>query len=139
MASWMRFLPRRRTPGSPARHPGDFLCNCASSSPSCSSPPQPSLPVLFAADAPATATAAPAAPATKLEDLPTEWIDPDTGHRIVRLSRQDNTQSLYFHQNPYTPDGTRLVTTIPDGIATINLQTHEIKKVVSGTAPHPAH
>ncbi len=82
------------------------------------------------------AEAAPATPAaTKLEELPTDWIDPDTGHRIVRLSRQDNTQSLYFHQNPYTPDGTRLVATVPDGIVTINLKSHEIKKVVTGSAP----
>jgi oligogalacturonide lyase len=94
------------------------------------------VPLARAADAPvATAASASSATTTKLEDLPTDWIDPDTGHRIVRLSRQDNTQSLYFHQNPYTPDGTRLVVTIPDGIATINLKTHEIKKVVSGTAP----
>lgn len=93
-----------------------------------------SLPALFAADVPAT-TSASAATSPKLEDLPTEWIDPDTGHRIVRLSRQENTQSLYFHQNPYTPDGTRLVATVPDGIATINLKTHEIKKVVTGMAP----
>ena len=30
-------------------------------------------------------------------DAPTEWIDPDTGHRIVRLSREPETASLYFH------------------------------------------
>ena len=26
-------------------------------------------------------------------DLPTEWIDADTGHRVIRLSREDGTQS----------------------------------------------
>jgi len=84
-------------------------------------------------------TAAPASipPAAqpRLDDLPTEWVDPDTGHRVVRLSREDNTQSLYFHQNPFTPDGTRLVATIPTGLATINLRTGEIKKFALGTAP----
>jgi oligogalacturonide lyase len=66
---------------------------------------------------------------------PREWIDPDTGHRIVRLSDVEGTQSLYFHQNPYTPDGTRLVVTIPDGIATIDLKTRQLKKMVSGASP----
>jgi oligogalacturonide lyase len=66
-------------------------------------------------------------------DLPTEWVDPDTGHRVIRLSREDGTQSLYFHQNAYTPDGRRLiVTTANGGIATIDLATREIKPLVAG-------
>src|SRR5471032_1809802 len=81
---------------------------------------------VFVADS-AAATSAVAAPATP-DELPTEWIDPDTGHRVVRLSREDNTQSLYFNQNPFTPDGTRLIATVPDGIETINIKTGEIKK-----------
>jgi len=65
--------------------------------------------------------------------LPTEWIDKDTSHRVVRLSREDGTQSLYFHQNAYTPDGKKLiVTTGTNGIATINLATREIQPLVSG-------
>jgi oligogalacturonide lyase len=92
---------------------------------------QPASATPASAPVPASANTTAAASA----DLPTEWIDPDTGHRIVRLSREDNTQSLYFNQNPFTPDGTRLVVTVPDGIATINLQTHEIKKIVLGDAP----
>jgi len=82
----------------------------------------------------ALAADAPATPAQS-GDLPTDWIDPDTGHRVIRLSREDETQSLYFHQNTYTPDGTRVVVTVPNGISTINLKTHEIKKVVSGSTP----
>ena len=65
--------------------------------------------------------------------LPTEWIDPDTGHRVIRLSREDNTQSLYFHQNAYTADGKKLIVTTPGGgIATINLATREIVPLVPG-------
>src|ERR1051325_8041545 len=64
--------------------------------------------------------------------LPTEWIDPDTGHRIIRLSRQDGTESLYFNQNAYTADGKKLTVTTPGGIATITLATREIKPLVSG-------
>jgi oligogalacturonide lyase len=65
--------------------------------------------------------------------LPTEWIDPDTGHRVIRLSREDGTQSLYFNQNAYTADGKKLiVTTAGGGIATIILATREIKPLVPG-------
>ena len=52
---------------------------------------------------------------------PKTWIDPDTGHRVIRLSREDGTASLYFHQNAYSADGKKLVVTNPHGIATINL------------------
>ena len=66
-------------------------------------------------------------------ELPTEWVDPDTGHRVIRLSREDNTQSLYFHQNAYTADGKKLIVTTPGGgIATITLATREIKPLVAG-------
>lgn len=66
-------------------------------------------------------------------ELPTEWIDPDTGHRVIRLSREDGTQSLYFHQNAYSADGKRLiVTTAGGGIAAITLATREVKPLVAG-------
>src|ERR1700736_3140321 len=68
-------------------------------------------------------------------ELPTEWIDAATGHRVIRLSREDGTQSLYFHQNAYTADGKKLiVTTAGGGIATINLATREVKPLVAGPA-----
>src|SRR5262245_48413169 len=39
-----------------------------------------------------------------------EWIDPDTGHLVVRLSRvPGESQSLYFHQNEFTASGDKLV------------------------------
>lgn len=63
---------------------------------------------------------------------PKEWIDPDTGHRVVRLSEEPGTASLYFHQNAYTPDGERLIVTTPSGLSTINLKTRAIEKVVDG-------
>jgi oligogalacturonide lyase len=65
-------------------------------------------------------------------ELPTEWIDPDTGHRVVRLSREPGTASLYFHQHAYSADGKKLVVTNPRGIAAINLETRQIDQVVEG-------
>src|SRR5437764_13980047 len=66
------------------------------------------------------------------EQPPREWIDPETGHRVVRLSDEPGSASLYFHQNPYTPDGQRLIITTPNGLSAINLNTHAIEKIVDG-------
>src|SRR5439155_22873825 len=53
---------------------------------------------------------------------PTEWIEPATGHRVVRLSREPGSASLYFHQNAYSADGRKLVVTTPGGLATVDLK-----------------
>src|SRR6267142_5322166 len=66
------------------------------------------------------------------KDVPREWIDPDTGHRVMRLSDEPGSASLYFHQNAYTPDGEKLIITTPTGLSTINLKTRAIEKVVEG-------
>ena len=64
---------------------------------------------------------------------PVEWIDPDTSHRVIRLSEEPGTASLYFHQNGYTPDGEHvIVTTADDGIAMIHLQSRKMRKLVAG-------
>ncbi len=63
---------------------------------------------------------------------PTSWIDPDTGHRIVRLTREPGSASLYFNQNGYTADGKKMVYTTPDGISVLDLKTHAAKPVVQG-------
>ena len=57
---------------------------------------------------------------------PTEWIEPETGHRVVRLSREPESQSLYFHQYPYSADGKKVIFTRRDGIYTVDLHTREI-------------
>ena len=65
-------------------------------------------------------------------EVPREWVDPDTGHRVVRLSDEPGSSSLYFHQNAYTPDGQKLIITTPTGLSTIDLKTRVIEKVVEG-------
>jgi oligogalacturonide lyase len=52
---------------------------------------------------------------------PAEWVDADTGHRIVRLSTEPDSASLYFLENAYTPKGDRLIFDTPDGIAAVDL------------------
>src|SRR2546428_11591793 len=70
--------------------------------------------------------------ASAADEPPVEWIDSDTGHRVVRLSREPGSASLYFHQNAYSADGRKLVVTTPGGLATIALKTREIDTVVQG-------
>ena len=53
----------------------------------------------------------------------TDWIDPDTGHRVVRLSSEPGSQTLYFHDNAYSPSGDRFVFSSPSGIMMIDLTT----------------
>ncbi|HEY6225770.1 MAG TPA: oligogalacturonate lyase family protein [Verrucomicrobiae bacterium] len=39
-----------------------------------------------------------------------DWLDSDTGHRIVRISRiPGESQSFYFHQNAFTSSGDKMV------------------------------
>jgi oligogalacturonide lyase len=63
---------------------------------------------------------------------PTSWIDPDTGHRVVRLTTEPNSASLYFNQNGYTADGRKMVYTTPEGISALDLATRTAKSVVKG-------
>src|SRR5688572_7347216 len=65
---------------------------------------------------------------------PASWVDPDTGHRVIRLTREPNSASLYFNQNGYTPSGKWLVYTTPNGISALNLKTRESRQVVKGPA-----
>ncbi len=75
-----------------------------------------------------------AEPATGATEPPTSWIDPDTGHRIIRLTREPGSDSFYFNYNGYTPDGKRMAYSTPAGISVLNLATLEAKPVVTGTA-----
>ncbi|MBD8676995.1 oligogalacturonate lyase family protein [Sphingomonas sp. CFBP 13720] len=61
-----------------------------------------------------------------------EWVDATTGHRVVRISRVADSASLYFHQNSYTPQGDRMVVSVPGGIATVDLTTWELKPLARG-------
>lgn len=63
-------------------------------------------------------------------EIPREWIDAKTGHRVVRLSDQAGSASLYFHQNTFTPEGDKLLISTPRGLETVDLKSRELKVVV---------
>ena len=64
---------------------------------------------------------------------PKSWIDPETGHRVVRLTDEPGSASLYFHQNAYTPDGMKMVYTTPEGISAVDLRSLKSHSVVGGS------
>lgn len=66
------------------------------------------------------------------EETPREWIDKDTGHRILRLSDTQGSQSLYFHQNGYTASGDKLVFSTKEGLSVYNFKTRKVEPLVEG-------
>ena len=82
----------------------------------------------FAADVPGTNAPASAA----FSETATEWIDAATGHRVIRLSNEPGSLSLYFYQNAYTPQGDKMIIYTPEGLSTVNLKTRQIELVAPG-------
>jgi oligogalacturonide lyase len=72
----------------------------------------------------------------------TDWVDPATGHRVIRLSRDGGTASFYFHQGAFTEKGDKLVVSTKGGLATIDITTLGVKpckieQIVDGGAKTP--
>jgi oligogalacturonide lyase len=63
--------------------------------------------------------------------LPRDWVDPDTGHRIVQLSTEPGTNSLYFTQYAYTTGG-RLLMTTRHGIDLVTVPGGQIEHIYEG-------
>ncbi|HEX4155146.1 MAG TPA: oligogalacturonate lyase family protein [Acidobacteriaceae bacterium] len=70
--------------------------------------------------------------AEEIAHPPKTWIDKDTGHRVIRLTDEPGSASFYFNVNGYTPDGTEMVYTTPNGISVLNLKTFKTRSVVQG-------
>src|SRR4051812_49523570 len=69
------------------------------------------------------ALAAEAAPDAATAPLPRDWIDPQTGHRIIRISPDTGAGTLYFTQHSFTPEGDKIVLRGRDGIMVVDLKT----------------
>lgn len=72
--------------------------------------------------------------AAQSDEIPIEFVDPSTGHRVLRLSDEAGSQSFYFHQNGYTAEGDKMVFSTPNGLSTYNFRTKKIEKIVGGRA-----
>lgn len=55
------------------------------------------------------------------ETPPHNWIDPATGHRVIRLSEDGGGSSLYFHQNTFSPKGDKFIFNTKAGIVALDL------------------
>jgi len=99
------------------------------------------LPIAFAALLPIAASAQSAKDTRPPDKMPTaaeianppkSWIDKDTGHRVVRLTDEPGSASLYFNVNGYTPAGDEMIYTTPQGISVLDLKTFKTRAVVTG-------
>jgi oligogalacturonide lyase len=66
--------------------------------------------------------------------MPDEWIDQDTHHKVVRLSRKDgNNLSFYFHNNPFLGEKMIFYSTDAEGkaIYMVDLKTLELRRVAA--------
>jgi len=81
----------------------------------------------FAADLPVLHGPASAGP-------PVSWVDPDTGHRVIRLTREPGSDSFYFNINGFTPAGKKMAYTTTNGISVLNLDTWVATQLVNGPA-----
>lgn len=72
------------------------------------------------------------APAQPAGNPPKSWIDPKTGHRVVRVSDEPGAMVMYFYRPVYTPEGDLMVIKSPTGIQTVDLKTWAVKPLVTG-------
>ncbi len=92
---------------------------------------------VLAASCPAVGVAAPASSAP-----PDAYIDRDTGHRVIRLSRREGDNGcFYFHQNPFTARGDKMAFTgsTRNGwrAFTVDLETLEVRQITECACGHP--
>jgi oligogalacturonide lyase len=68
--------------------------------------------------------------------MPDEWIDKDTHHKIIRLSRKDgNNLSFYFHNNPFIGNKMIFYSTDEHGrqLYTVDLGSLKLKRISQAT------
>src|SRR5437870_8717346 len=62
-----------------------------------------------------------AAPLRVQTSPPRDWVDPSTGHRVVRLTDDAGGSTLYFHDNAFSPEGDKLLVNTPNGLGVIEV------------------
>jgi oligogalacturonide lyase len=72
------------------------------------------------------------------KDMPDEWIDQDTHHKVIRLSRKEGSNaSFYFHNNPFIGNKMVFYSTDKAGkqIHAVDLKTLQTEQVTSQASP----
>ena len=70
-----------------------------------------------------------------MSELPRNWVDPDTGYTIYRLSDEPGSSSLYFNRNGYTPGGDFVVISTPTGLAKVHLSDQKLTDICTISQP----
>ncbi len=73
------------------------------------------------------------APLARTQQLPTSWVDKDTGHRIFRLTNEAGSSGFYFNVNAYSPDGKLMAYNAPDGIYVLDFTAMKTRLLVPNT------
>ena len=64
---------------------------------------------------------------------PKSWVDPDTGHRVFRITNEPGSDSFYFNFNAFTPDGKEMIYTTSDGnLMVVKLSNFEARPLAKG-------
>jgi hypothetical protein len=50
-----------------------------------------------------------------------DWIDPASGHRVIRISDDPGSSTLYFHDNAFSAAGDRMMLRTPKGVAVVEV------------------
>jgi oligogalacturonide lyase len=67
------------------------------------------------------------------QEPPKSWVDPDTGHRVFRLTNEPGSDSFYFNFNAFTPDGKEMIYTTSDGnLMVLRLDNFEARPLAKG-------
>jgi oligogalacturonide lyase len=56
------------------------------------------------------------------EPAPRQWVEADSGRRVVRLSPDSGATKLYFHQNAFTAAGDKMVLATGRGLSAVDLR-----------------
>jgi oligogalacturonide lyase len=70
--------------------------------------------------------------------MPSEWIDGDTHHKVVRLTEKEgNNLSFYFHNNPFVGDKMIFYNAGPEGrqICAVDLKTRQNEAITNLAVP----
>ncbi|MBD0278487.1 MAG: hypothetical protein ICV81_11070, partial [Flavisolibacter sp.] len=71
--------------------------------------------------------------------MPDEWVDKDTRHKVMRLSRKEGSNlSFYFHNNPFVSNKMVFYSTDKQNgkqLWTVDLNTLQLDKVTSQASP----
>jgi oligogalacturonide lyase len=75
------------------------------------------------------------APAAAVAMQSNNWVDAYTGHRIFKLTAEDNSKGLYFNENAFTPNGTQMIYLVRNitgeqGIYVVDLSTLKSRQLV---------